>query len=314
MSTRSATETVVGIFLAFLEEPTWKQSELADRLGIETRALRRRLEELEATGRMPLHRDEDLPHVYWSVPSDWVPGGVLLDGAQAGEILRLLARLPQSADRDRYLNRLVGHVGEEPAANVTPLRSNEQHLRTIEEAASRKVPVLFDHFSTNRGDHRQRVASVHLLQGGDHWRFVATCHDRNHLCWFRVDNVLSAALAPAHEFRAVDEAALQHFLCTSIDGFAGSIAPVQCWFVVRLPEARWVRLNLPDQEAFEVTAMNEAWQFRCTTTALDVLARFVAGLGAATKDCSVELREKVVCIAEETLGSLATERQTSDAR
>lgn len=304
MGTRTATETVVGIFLAFFEQRTWRQAELSERLGVGTRALRQRLEELHETKRMPLEREEEPPHVYWSVPTGWVPGGVVLTGEEACQVLRLLARLPQSSERDRFLRRLVGHVGEEPSTNMTPLRVNEQILHIIEEAATHHVPIRFDYFTASRGDHRVRVASVHRLRGGDHWRFVATCHDRNQLCWFRVDSVLSASNATDHAFREVAESELNHFVSTSIDGFAGDATPVPCWFVARLPEARWVRNNLPEMEPFKVTESGAGLRFECETTALEVIARFVVGLGAVVTDCSSALGARVTAIARQSLDSL----------
>lgn len=311
MGTRTATETVVGIFLAFFEQTTWKQAELSERLGVGTRALRQRLEELHETKRMPLEREEDPPHVYWSVPVGWVPGGVVFTGDEAGQVLRLLARLPQSSERDRFLRRLIGHVGEEPATNTTPLRVNEPILHIIEEAATHRIPIRFDYFTASRGDHRVRVASVHRLRGGDHWRFVATCHDRDQLCWFRVDSVLSASNAADHAFRDVADKDLNQFLSTSIDGFSGSVTPVPCWFIARLPEARWVRNNLPEMELFKVTESGGGLRFECETTALEVIARFVVGLGPVVTDCSPDLGARVTTIARQVLDSLeqtATER------
>jgi hypothetical protein len=69
---RSSTETVVAIVQAFLRRRTWSQAELARDVGIAVPALRKRLVELTASG-FPLERDEDHPHVFWSVPRDWFP-------------------------------------------------------------------------------------------------------------------------------------------------------------------------------------------------------------------------------------------------
>src|SRR5215203_5356345 len=71
---RSSTVTVVQLVQAFLEQRTWTQKALADRLEMTTPAVREKLKELEGVFR--LERQEDHPHVYWSVPKDWFPGGV----------------------------------------------------------------------------------------------------------------------------------------------------------------------------------------------------------------------------------------------
>jgi predicted DNA-binding transcriptional regulator YafY len=314
MGTRSATETVVGIFVAFFEQKTWSQAELARRLNVGVRVVRERLEELRQKGTIPLEREEDLPHVYWSVPSSWAPGGVFLVGDEAGQVLRLLARLPQSAERDRLLRRFTGYVGESPVPNATPLRGNEHVLYVIESAVSQRLPIRFDYFATSRGDHRERVASVHRVLGGDHWRFVATCHDRNQLCFFRVDNVLSATLASEESFRAVDELTVERFCATSLNGFASLGEPVAVWFDVRYPEARWVRKNLPNEEQFTTKELENGTRFNCSTTAVEQLARFVVGLGPAVTACSSELRGNVLLIARQVLENLEERRENGVAR
>lgn len=314
MGTRSATETLVGILLAFHEQRTWKQADLSQHLGIGTRALRQRLEEFRDAGKIRFEREEDPPHVYWSVPKGWVPGGILLSGDEAAQVLRLLARLPQSSDRDKLLKRFTGHVGEQPATNATPLRGNEQILHAVEDAATRQVPLRFDYFSTSRGEHRVRIASIHKVVGGDRWRFVATCHDRDRLSWFRVDNVLSAACASDEAFRKIDEEALSQFQATSIDGFAANTQPVRVSFVARYPEARWVRTNLPDEEQFMTKEVDGGIQFSCETTAVELVARFVVGLGSAVTACSPELHARVIALAQQILISLEDLGPTVEAR
>ena len=74
MNRRSEADTPARLLVAFLRQRTWSQAELAREVGIEVRAVRRRLNELRAAG-VPLEDDEDRPHVYWSVPKRWFPGG-----------------------------------------------------------------------------------------------------------------------------------------------------------------------------------------------------------------------------------------------
>ena len=75
MGQRSSTVTVVQLVQAFLEQRTWTQKALAERLEMTTPAVREKLKELQGIFR--LEREEDHPHVYWSVPKDWFPGGVI---------------------------------------------------------------------------------------------------------------------------------------------------------------------------------------------------------------------------------------------
>jgi hypothetical protein len=74
---RSPTESIARIYQAFLRERTWTQAALTREVGIGTPALRKRLDELTTLG-MPLEREEgDPPHIYWTVPRSWFPGGML---------------------------------------------------------------------------------------------------------------------------------------------------------------------------------------------------------------------------------------------
>ena len=70
--------------------------------------MRKKLVELQ--GPFHLEREEDHPHVYWSVPKDWFPGGVFFTRAQLPELLRLLGRLPRSKARDVVLETVFRHV------------------------------------------------------------------------------------------------------------------------------------------------------------------------------------------------------------
>src|SRR5262245_15067216 len=106
MGQRSSTETVVALLQAFLQRRSWAQAELAHAIGVGVGTVRKRLVELEAQG-FPLIRDEDPPQVYWSVPKDWFPGGVLFASDDALELLRHLGRLPKSAARDQLIRRIL---------------------------------------------------------------------------------------------------------------------------------------------------------------------------------------------------------------
>lgn len=50
MGQRSATEAVVAVILAFLEERTWIQAELARRVGVGVPRLRKVLDQLSSEG------------------------------------------------------------------------------------------------------------------------------------------------------------------------------------------------------------------------------------------------------------------------
>src|SRR4051812_14650662 len=182
---RSSTVTVVQLVQAFLEQRTWTQKALADRLEMTTPAVREKLRELE--GIFNLEREEDHPHVYWSVPKDWFPGGVLFTREQLPELLRLLMRLPKGKVRDGLLDTVLRNLPKGdalrmsdglPGAVVPPAASKqeEQYLAVVEDAAAKKTPLGFHYFTASRGQMSTRHASVHRVIHGRPARFVAVCH------------------------------------------------------------------------------------------------------------------------------------------
>lgn len=119
MGRRSASDTVARILWALLTTRTWRQDELARHLGVTSRTVRERLEEMTLSG-FRLERQVEAPHVYWSVPPDWLPGAVTLDGEQVLDALKLLLRVPRSEARDRLVRLLTGALprGVGPAATL----------------------------------------------------------------------------------------------------------------------------------------------------------------------------------------------------
>jgi hypothetical protein len=144
---RSASESVAAILSAFLRERAWKQSDLARVVDLSVPATKRRLEELQASG-VPLERSEDPPFVYWSVSKHWFPGGVVFQGNDVKELLRLLARLPRGKRRDALLETVLrtlprGANGQASLAGAVVEQiarpGEEEHLAVIEDAAQRRA-------------------------------------------------------------------------------------------------------------------------------------------------------------------------------
>ena len=102
MGQRSNTETIVAILKAFLDQRTWKQADLARHVGVSAATIHKRLEELRANG-IPLASEKEHPHVYWSVPKTWYPGGVLFTGEQLTQMFRQLSPISRSQSRDKLL-------------------------------------------------------------------------------------------------------------------------------------------------------------------------------------------------------------------
>jgi predicted DNA-binding transcriptional regulator YafY len=295
---RSQTETIAGIYQAFLHRRTWSQAELARELELNVPTVRRVLTELLAEG-MPLEREEDHPQVYWSVPKDWYPGSVLFKREEVPELLRQLRRLPRGVGRRRLLqlvlDRAPGVEGDRPAV-VTPEPSpqEEQYLSVVEDAVGRTA-LFMKYYTASRGAVSERHVSVHRVYAGSPARFVGTCHRSGGLRTFRVEGILWARLDEAEPFRAAAKDEVDGYVGASLDGFHAGGTPRVFSFVVRNPEARWVRNNLLPGMHSETVPEGE--RVTVKTTALGRLARYVVGLGGAARPEDPALASAVADLA-----------------
>jgi predicted DNA-binding transcriptional regulator YafY len=309
---RSNTETLAAILKAFLDARTWKQADLARRVGVQASTIRKHLEELRISG-IPLHSEKDHPHVYWSVPRHWFPGGIVFTGAQITELFRQLSRLPKSTARSQLLESLLEFL---PPTASTGARSSgnskvvagaatareEQFLSVIEDAAHDRVSLRFRYFTATRGSEATRHASVHCVIPSPPARFVATCHRTGDLKWFRIENVSEAKLDGREPFRAAAEDAVDAHLRGSLDGFHQGGKPERHLFFVSDPDARWVARNLMDDMRCE--EVPGGIRVTLETTAVQRLARFVVGLGGSAKPLTPALTSEVALLANGALRSM----------
>ncbi len=304
MGQRSTTETLAGIYQAFLQKRTWRQPELARELGIGVEPLRRILFELMEKG-MPLERDEeDRSRVFWSVPASWFPDGVLFKREEVPDLLRQLRRLPQGQGRKRLLDVVLARFPRAKVADAavippSPRPEEDQFLDVVEQSASERVALAMRYFTAGRGDVGDRHVSVHRVLLGPPARLVATCHRSGTLKTFRLDSIVSARLDDQTPYRPADEAAVNAYLSASIDGFHGEGAAQRLAFVVRNPDARWVKNNL----LVGMSAETEGDGIRVTvhTAALSRVAQFVVGLGAAATPETPALASAVAVLARGAL-------------
>jgi predicted DNA-binding transcriptional regulator YafY len=304
VGSRSNTETIVAILKAFLDQRTWKQADLGRHVGVATPVIQKRLRELQASG-IPLESEREHPHVFWSVPKSWYPGGVLFTGEQVKQVFRQLSRVPKSKARDQLIDSLLAYLPNPPAAALIPGEATlreEQHLGVIEDCATQKIPLRFRYYTANRGTEGTRHASVHRVLPQSPARFIATCHRKGELKWFRVDNVSEAKLDPAEPFRDIDAARVDAHLSASLDGFHDGRPPAKHVFFVREPEARWVARNLIEEMACE--EVTGGIRVTVETSALERLARYVVGLGSAMKPLTPELELAVAALASGALASI----------
>jgi predicted DNA-binding transcriptional regulator YafY len=261
------------------------------------------LHELLGQG-MPLARDEEHPHVFWSVPKGWFPNAVLFRGEEIPELLRQLRRVPRGAGRARLLTLVLERLPKsEIAADVVVSRESsaqeDQYLGVVEDCANSKTALFMRYYTASRGDAGSRHASVHRVLIGPPARFVATCHRSGTLKTFRVDSIMSASLDGRERYRPVDERAIDAYVSTSVDGFNDGGAPMPVSFRVRNPEARWVRNNL--LEGMQIEERNDGVRIIARTTAIGRIARFVIGLGAAATPETPALAHEVAELARGAL-------------
>ncbi len=267
---------------------------------------------------MPLTRDDsDKPHVWWRVPKSWAPSGVLFAREQTPALLKALARSPRSRDRDALIAHATRSArvtdGPRPQVEASSFTDMEQAwLAVVEDGAERQSALGIRYFSTERARTEWRHVSVQRVLVGPPSRFIAVCHRSGTLKWFRVENISHGKLDPDLRYRPEDGGKVAAFLRESVDGYRGQGSPVECSFVVREPEARWVRLNLlsgmvidPDE------AVPDGVRVRCSTPGVLRVARFVVGLGAAVR---VETPELAACVREIAEGALEGVRERGERR
>lgn len=315
MGQRTPTETLFGIVLAFVDRRTWSQADLARRLELGTEAVRKRLLELKAGG-LPLEREVDHPHVYWSVPKNWFPGALLLKNDEVRDLVRLLGRAPRGSLRTRLLERVAPRLADlgdrRPPRDADAIGGAhveddvERLLATIEDSIEKKAALRMRYFTASRRNESWRFVSVHRLDVSARASFVATCHAAGKLRRFRVSNVLEARIADAEPHRPCAPDDLQRFDEESFGGFRREGPAVACAFVVRDDDAAWVAKNLPD-DRIVASSVPAGTRFTITTSAVDLLARFVVGLGAAARVETPELATAVVTLARGALADVSAD-------
>jgi predicted DNA-binding transcriptional regulator YafY len=303
MGTRARTvETSIEILWAFYEQSTWTQADLARRVGSTSETVRQYLEDMLAHDLLPLERDEDPPHVYWSVPEGTWANGLLLSREDLGELIRLLVRSPQSDARDALIRRLTRSAADSSrtlpatawqAGAMDPVE--ERILRSIEDAVSHARATEIRYYASSRGRTRARVVSFQRIVPGVPVRTCGFCHESGALRWFRVDGVTEVSDAADLYIRR-PAAEVDAFLKTSVDGFHDGGPAEEQRFFVRDPEARWVERNLiPPMRSKEVDGGMEV---SVRSAGLMRIARYVVSLGAAARPLTEELAGCVLELAE----------------
>jgi predicted DNA-binding transcriptional regulator YafY len=307
MGTRDNYETVTRVMQAFVAQRTWQQAELARHVEVQPRALRSLLTSLLQSG-MPLDKEEEHPHVYWSVPPHWFPGGVIFDMDDWQVLVHAVLRIADPVRQQKLLTRLLSGrrsvalaaTGVERlklAVTAAPLASEEhEKVLLIEQSVLEGVPLAIHYYSANRGQLSWRVISPQRVFTEPHGRVSAYCHVNHALRWFRIDNIQQVRLERNETRKDVPLAELDAFLASSVDGYNdGTDEPLR--FQVRSPECAWVRGNLLAGMAIEQDAHGDGITIVAHGAAL-VVARYVVGLGGAARAESASLKGLVKQLAE----------------
>ena len=289
------------LFGAFVDRKRWRQAELARRLEMTVPALRKHLTLM--TKLLPLQSVTEHPDVFWFLPNDWRPEGIVLRGTDGAALLRILARAPRSAERDRLLALLLGKDRRLLAPTrvaASPMSVDEDRfLSLVEDAGSKLTPLRMKYSSARRGDTDWRVVSVARIMPGPPSRFLGVCHRSNELRSFRVSSIQAAQLDPNEAHREPSERELAQRIAKSVDGYFDGTEGEEV-FVVRGEKIRWVAHNLPPGVRGDVTA-DGSFRVTASTAGLAVVAPFVVGLGEAAVCETAPLAAAVKELAEGAL-------------
>ena len=306
MGRRTGTETVAKLVVAFLQRPRWGQKDLERICGVASKAVRRALLSMEEAG-VPLIREEgERGLAVWSVPKTWLPN-IAHQMVDQELVARLVARLPNSSDREAVLGRILSSLpGSTIAPNDHSLDVSEATLSLVEDACRERRVLRLGYFTASRGEHGIRVLSIQRVVYGDRLRFVAYCHARQRLLWFRVDRVTHPEVMASESYVQVDADEVDRFIGESLDGFHGPSGALRCEFHVDYPVATWALRTLPaGADAAVVHHGPLGAHVALTTAATDVLARFLVGLGGACTEIRPdELRDRVRDFARGALAAL----------
>ncbi|MBF6168844.1 YafY family transcriptional regulator [Streptomyces gardneri] len=252
---RGTTERVLTLLGLLQQRQVWTGPELADRLGVTTRTVRRDVERLRALG-YPVHADQgvgggyrlaagqDLPPLLFDDEEAIVTAVSLLAGAGGAVVgagdaaLRALAKLDRVLPaRLRHEVRALSGSVESFGGGRTPVDSAA--LMALARACRDEVEVGFD-YPSGSGVRRRRAEPYRLVASDRRWYLLAYDIDRDDWRSFRVDRMVDVS-ARTWRFRpraAPDAATYVQ------EGVASRVYPHQARFLV-YASADTVRAQIP---------------------------------------------------------------------
>ncbi|NKQ54686.1 YafY family transcriptional regulator [Amycolatopsis sp. K13G38] len=256
---RDTTERVLTLLGLLQQRPVWTGPELAARLGVTPRTVRRDVERLRTLG-YPVHATQGIGGGYQLGPGQDLPPLLLDDeeaiatavsllagagGAIAGAgdaVLRALTKLDQVLPvRLRHEVRALSGAVESFGGGRTPVDSDV--LMTLARACRDEVEAGFDYPS--RGEvRRRRVEPYRLVASDRRWYLLAYDLDRDDWRSFRVDRMTGVSARTWHFRRREAPDAASYVQ----EGVASRAYPHQARFLVHA-DAETVRAQVPASAA-----------------------------------------------------------------
>jgi predicted DNA-binding transcriptional regulator YafY len=320
---RGTTERVLTLLGLLQQRPVWTGPELADRLEVTPRTVRRDVERLRTLG-YPVHASQGVGGGYQLGPGQDLPPLLLDDeeaiatavsllagagGAVAGAgdaALRALTKLDRVLPtRLRHKVRALSGAVESFGAVRTPV--DPEVLMTLARACRDQVQASFDYPSgTEVG--RRRVEPYRLVTSGQRWYLLAYDLDRDDWRSFRVDRMADVS-ARTWRFRpraAPDAAAYVQ------EGVASRVYPHQARFLVHA-SADTVRAQIPASAGVVRRRGSELCEVVSGAASLDFVLMHVLLLGHEFEVLDPpELRTRCRVLADRLLSAGATTAPTPD--
>lgn len=288
---RGTTERVLTLLGLLQQRRVWSGAELADRLGVTTRTVRRDVERLRALG-YPVRAENGIGGGYQLGPGRDLPPLLLDDDEAIAVAVALLAgagsavsgpgdaALRALGKLDRVLPARLRHEVRALSGSVesfgggrTPVEP--EVLLTLARACRDEVEAGFGYPS--RGTVRQRRVEPYRLVASDRrWYLLAYDLDRDDWRTFRVDR-MSEVAARTWRFRprpAPDAAAYVQ------EGVASRVYPRTARFLVHAPAAT-VRAQVPGGAAVIEPRGADCCEIRSGADDLDAVLFHVLRLGHA---------------------------------
>ncbi|MBB4961956.1 helix-turn-helix transcriptional regulator [Micromonospora polyrhachis] len=255
--TRGTTERVLTLLGLLQQRRVWTGPELADRLGVTPRTVRRDVDRLRTLG-YPVQASQGVGGGYQLGPGQDLPPLLLDDeeaiatavallagagGASAGEAaLRALTKLDRVLPtRLRHEVRMLAGAVDSFGGGRPPV--DPEVLMTLARACRDEVEAGFD-YPSGSGVRRRRVEPYRLVASDRRWYLLAYDLDRDDWRSFRLDRMTEVAARTwrFHRRTAPDAATYVQ------EGVSARVYPYQARFLVHA-SADTVRVQIPASAA-----------------------------------------------------------------